>query len=97
MSLHTVPSFRDIGRMPRAGERVFVMSRLIDTAGMLVAERFLAARECGAIGTCYGYVAGHGGDLHWVKHDDGAEACYLCSELSPHIPGETWGVVGADT
>jgi hypothetical protein len=63
-----------------AGTRVRV-TKLDDTRGMRIAGKFLVTRKEGAVGTVYGCVGGHGGDVLWVKHEDGAEAAYCYTEL----------------
>lgn len=88
--METLPSFCDLGRMPRDGERVYVMAKLEELPGAFVAARFITSRQLDSKGICCGWVPGHGGDLHWVRHDDRTEAVYLCSELTPFIPGEAW-------
>ena len=67
--------------MFRAGMQVQV-GPLESTQGMLIGQRFLDARKEGAVGIVYGVVAGHGGDVLWVKHEDGAEAAYCFTELT---------------
>ncbi len=47
---------------------------------MLIAQKFLGARTEGATGTVDRVLGGHGGDVLWMKHDDGAEAAYRYTE-----------------
>jgi hypothetical protein len=72
MTLETLRTFSDLGRAPKQDERVVVVYRLEDTTGMLVNPKYLATRMCGARGKVERWVPGHGGDLWWVTHDDGA-------------------------
>ncbi len=60
--------------MPNEHELVYVFALLSDTGGMFVADRFLEARKISVPGVACGYVPGHGGDLHFVRHDGGEEA-----------------------
>lgn len=53
---------------PQPNERVFV-AKLGDTVGMLIQPQHLSNRTEGVIGTCTGWVPGHGGDVVWVQHD----------------------------
>jgi len=62
------------------GMRVKV-TKLESTRGMMIAAQYLAARKKGATGTVQGYVPGHGGDVWWVRHDDGSVAAYCYTEL----------------
>ena len=38
-------------------------------------------REPNKIGTVMGLVAGHGGDVWWVKHEDGTVSAYMFTEF----------------
>lgn len=48
---------------------------------LLVVSRFVEARRPSTRATLHGYVPGHGGDVYWAKHDDGAEAVYCYTEF----------------
>jgi len=65
---------------PKSGMRVRVV-QVLGTSGMLIAQRYLDARTAGVTGTLHGYVPGHGGDVWWMKHDDGTESAYSTREL----------------
>jgi hypothetical protein len=57
-----------------------------DTQGMIIAARHLEARRSNTVGVIAGYVAGHGGDVYWVRHSEGdAVAAYgfMEFELEP--------------
>ena len=57
-------------------------TKLRDTKGFLVKHQHLACRKAGVSGTVRGYVAGHGGDVWWVKHDDSEDVgAYSYTEL----------------
>ena len=43
------------------------------TNGMLIQQHYLDARREGAIGIIDGSVAGHGGDVWWVRHENSSE------------------------
>lgn len=46
------------------------------TSGMMISPKFLQNRRTDMIGTIWGIVPGHGGDVYWVKHDNGEECAY---------------------
>lgn len=54
------------------------------TEGLLIGLNHLEARRKGAVGTVVGPVAGHGGDVWWVRQD-GEEpvAAYFFHEFEP--------------
>jgi hypothetical protein len=85
MSTETPLTYADheISRMPEPDERVMV-TRLGETSdAMMVDPKFLEGRAIGKAGIALGHVPGHGGDLHFVRHEDGTAAVYRASELSP--------------
>lgn len=57
-----------------------VVTELQDTKGFLVVKGQMDNRRLGP-GVIKGYVGGHGGDVWWVEHDDGAVAPYGFTEL----------------
>lgn len=67
--------------LPENGTRLRTKSILGSTGGMLINAKYLDARKPNAIGTYYGHVPGHGGDVWWVKHDDGSESAYMFNEV----------------
>lgn len=52
------------------------------TEGMSVHLRHLGARRTSTRGVTDGYVPGHGGEVWWVKHEDGSVGAYSYSELN---------------
>lgn len=58
-----------------------VTGNLETTKGMLIVPAALKRRRSGAHGVVGPYVAGHGGDVWWVQHDDGTTAPYMFTEL----------------
>lgn len=64
----------------KIGLRVKV-TKLEDTKGMMIKWEHLRVREVGVKGTVIGYVPGHGGDVWWVKHDDGQIGAYVFDEF----------------
>ncbi|HBI25646.1 MAG: hypothetical protein UT41_C0001G0234 [Candidatus Wolfebacteria bacterium GW2011_GWC2_39_22] len=54
---------------------------LKSTKGMLVKHEYLAARKAGATGIVMGFVPGHGGDVWWIKHEDGSIGAYCFNEF----------------
>jgi hypothetical protein len=66
----------------KQGMQVVTAHELGDTRSMLIAERYLKARRPDANGMIQGFVPGHGGDVWWVRHDDGEVAAYSYTEFS---------------
>lgn len=64
----------------KIGLRVKVTT-LGDAKGMFVKKEHLDVRTIGVKGTVVGYVPGHGGDVWWVKHDDGNVGAYVFDEF----------------
>lgn len=52
------------------------------TEGMLIKPQHLDIRQVGKVGTILNYVPGHGGDVWFVKQDNGI-AAYCFNELEP--------------
>ena len=65
----------------KPGLRVKV-AKLHKTTGLLVAQHYLDDRRLGAIGVVGNWIAGHGGDAWWVRHEDGTIGAYCSCELS---------------
>jgi hypothetical protein len=65
----------------REGINVRTHARLRDTRGFMIAERHLLARRTDAAGTVLSWVPGHGGDVWWVRHNDGEVAPYCNDEV----------------
>ena len=61
--------------------RVRTVKVLGGTIGMLIKEPHLDARKPNTEGIVLGYVAGHGGDVWWVKHDDDSVGAYVFYEI----------------
>jgi hypothetical protein len=53
------------------------------TNGFGVEREYLTNRRAGATGTIQGIVRGLGGDVWWVRHDEGDIAAYYFTELNP--------------
>jgi len=53
-----------------SGTKIVTHTNLCGTGGMLVKDQYLKARRPDAHGTIRNWVAGHGGDVYWVEHDD---------------------------
>lgn len=64
----------------KIGLRVKV-TELGDTMGMSIKRGYLDVRAVGVKGTVVGYVPGHGGDVWWIKHDDGIVGAYAFDEF----------------
>lgn len=50
--------------------------------GFFVKEKYIQARKAGAKGTYHGFVPGAGGDIWWIKHEDGSVGAYVYDELT---------------
>lgn len=57
------------------------ITKLGDTKGMIIKPRHLDVRKVGVTGTIVGYVPGHGGDVWWVRHEDGEIGAYVFNEF----------------
>lgn len=68
------------------GTKVQIDPTLGSTGGMLIKQQYLDARKPGIAGTIKGWVAGHGGDVYWVEHEDGSVAAYGWSEFEVVVP-----------
>lgn len=64
----------------KIGLRVKI-TRLEDTKGMMIKRQHLDVRTVGARGEVIGYVPGHGGDVWWIRHNDGAVGAYVFNEF----------------
>lgn len=64
----------------KVGLRVKV-TKLEDTKGMMIKREHIDVRTVGVKGTVVGYVPGHGGDIWWIKHDDGKIGAYVFDEF----------------
>ncbi len=53
------------------------------TKAFFVRKQYLQARRLGAVGVVHSYVSGHGGDVWWVRHEDGSVAVYMFDEFEP--------------
>lgn len=67
--------------VPENGARVVTHAELGSTSGMTVNSRHIEARRPSAKGVIRGWVPGHGGDVWWVEHEDGAVGAYCFDEL----------------
>ena len=63
------------------GMRVKTNPQLGETTGMLVVQKHLDACQPNKEGVLGGYVPGHGGDVWWVRHDDGTTGVYVFDEF----------------
>jgi hypothetical protein len=48
----------------------------LGSAGILVKKKYLEARRPNMKGEIAGFVSGHGGDVYWVRHENGQIATY---------------------
>ncbi len=66
-----------------------ITGELGDTRGFLVRQDYLKNRRSGARGLVGTYVPGHGGDVWWVRHEDGTDAVYMFTEMEPNVSPST--------
>jgi hypothetical protein len=70
--------------LPEHGTLVKIKSKRLPPekcGGFFVKQKHIDARIPKENGEYVGWVAGGGGDLWWVKHDDGLIGCYLHTEV----------------
>jgi hypothetical protein len=65
----------------KSGLIVKTVTELGDTRGMFITPMCLERRRPNAVGTTLHWVPGHGGDVWWVKHEDGQVAPYVFNEF----------------
>lgn len=58
------------------GTKIVTDKVLGSTSGIFVRPQYLEARRPNAKGTIKNWVAGHGGDIYWVEHEDKTIAVY---------------------
>ena len=54
----------------RNGIQIVTHAHLGSTSGMMIKQNYLDARKPNQRGEIAGWVAGHGGDVYWVKHEE---------------------------
>jgi len=72
--------------LPQLGTRVQIVEPLqlepSQCDSFFVKPNYIRARKAGAKGMYLSWVAGAGGDLWWIKHDDGdVVAVYMSTEV----------------
>jgi hypothetical protein len=77
--------------LPKRGTRVKVVDTLefSNCDGFLIHHRYIDNRRASARGVYWDYVPGAGGDLWWVRHDDGKVAAYGLNEVEDEPNEET--------
>lgn len=63
------------------GTAIITNARLAPAAGLMVPPQFVNARRAGAKATLGTPVPGHGGDIYWATHEDGATSLYSFEEF----------------
>lgn len=74
------------------GTRIVTHASLGSTLGIIVRDQYLATRRPSTPAVLGNYVAGHGGDIYWAKHDDGTVAVYGWQEFE--LDPEEWLCTG---
>lgn len=52
------------------GIKICTHKTLYPITGMLIKQEYLDRRRPSTSGTIKGFVAGHGGDIYWVEHEN---------------------------
>ena len=64
------------------GTKILTHSKLDPTTGFSISSKHIDLRKPKTSGEIYGVVAGHGGDVYWVRHEgDVYPAAYCYSEF----------------
>ena len=75
--------------LPTSGTLVRIVAKILpksECGGFLVKEKHIEARKAGAVGIYKGWVAGAGGDLWWVEHNDSSVGAYMFNEVEDLEP-----------
>lgn len=67
--------------LPPAGTPVVTNPIDSDCGGFFVKQKYIDARKA-APGIYRGFVAGAGGDVWWIEHEDGSVGAYMFTEVS---------------
>jgi hypothetical protein len=70
--------------LPNKGIRVKTKPNVgpsFEMTAAFTSPKYVGARSPDKVGTYLGWVPGCGGDVWWVKHDDGSTAIYMPEEL----------------
>ena len=70
--------------LPKHATKVKIKANILPSEkceGFLVNQKHINSRRPKDKGIYVGWVAGGGGDLWWIKHDDGSVGCYLNTEV----------------
>ncbi len=73
------------------GTRVYTAATLESAEGLWL--QHCDARRPEALGRIQGVVGGYGGDVYWVKHDDGSIAPYSFTEFDLYAESKTSAAV----
>jgi len=83
--MKTIKESKAENRLPENGTKVRIADKIDppeECGGFLVHQRHLLARKPGAVGEYVGWVPGAGGDLWWIKHEDGSIGAYMFTEVN---------------
>lgn len=64
----------------KAGQRVKVV-KIVSTEGFMIHPKHLKVRAVGVTGTTINSIEGHGGEVWWIKQDNGAIGAYIYYEF----------------
>jgi len=82
--MKTIKECKENNHLPEFGTPVVTSSNLLGNRncdGFLVNEKHILCRKKSTNGIYSGWVPGAGGDLWWVKHEDGTVGAYLSDEI----------------
>lgn len=81
----TIEQYKKKQNIPPVGTPCQILTIIAskeECGGFLVKPEYLEARKAGTKGTTFGWVPGAGGDVWWVKHEDGTIGAYLYTEVT---------------
>ena len=70
--------------LPEHGTEVKITSNIMlpeECIGFCVKQEYIDARRPNENGIYVGWVGGNGGDVWWIKHEDGSIGCYEYTEI----------------
>jgi hypothetical protein len=83
--MRPIEKSRKFNVLPEIGAVVKVKAKIASPdscRAFFVVEKHIIARKAGALGQYAGWVPGAGGDVWWVRHDDGSVGAYMYNELT---------------
>lgn len=85
MTKYPVRNAKKKNMLPERGSKVKIKKRIMSNdqcGGFLVKPEYIDSRRPNENGEYLGYVPGAGGDVWWIKHEDGTVGAYTYEELT---------------